>query len=68
MKEAIDVFNEWAIEGRDLGMEKGHATSVEEMLAFSLGERSEIGKILVFLDLGCGNGWATRKVYRSSFL
>ena len=48
MKEAIDVFNEWAIEGRDLGMEKGHAASVEEMLAFAIGERSEIGKILVF--------------------
>lgn len=67
MKEAIDVFNEWAIEGRDLGMEKGHAASVEEMLAFSLGERSEIGKNFSFLDLGCGNGWATRKVYGHPF-
>ena len=44
MKEVIDVFNEWAIKGRDLGMEKGHAASVDEMLAFSLGERTEIGK------------------------
>ena len=43
MEEAIDVFNEWALKGRDLGMEKGHAASVEEMLAFSLEERSEIG-------------------------
>lgn len=63
MKEATDVFDEWAIKGRDLGMEKGHAASVDEMLAFSLGERTEIGKNFSFLDLGCGNGWATRKVY-----
>ena len=62
MEEAIDVFNEWALKGRDLGMEKGHAASVEEMLAFSLEERSEIGENFSFLDLGCGNGWATRKV------
>ena len=67
MKEVIDVFNEWAIKGRDLGMEKGHAASVDEMLAFSLEERSEIGKDFSFLDLGCGNGWATRKVYGHPF-
>ena len=63
MREATDVFDEWAIKGRDVGMEKGHAASVDEMLAFSLGERTEIGKNFSFLDLGCGNGWATRKVY-----
>ena len=67
MEEAIDVFNEWALKGRDLGMEKGHAASVEEMLAFSLEERSEIGENFSFLDLGCGNGWATRKVYGQPF-
>ena len=30
-------------------------------------ERSEIGKNFSFLDLGCGNGWATRKVYGHPF-
>ena len=34
------------------------------MLEFSLKERSEIGEQFSFLDLGCGNGWATRNVYR----
>ena len=63
MKEAIDVFNEWAVKGRDRGMEKGHAASVEEMLAFSLQERLKIGENFSFLDIGCGNGWATRMVY-----
>ena len=45
-------------------MENGRAAAVIEMLKFSLTERIEIGKQFSFLDLGCGNGWATRKVYR----
>ena len=64
MRKAKDVFNEWAEIGKDLGMEAGHADAVEEMLKFSLKERSEIGEQFSFLDLGCGNGWATRNVYR----
>ena len=64
MRKAKDVFNEWAESGKDLGMETGHADAVEEMLKFSLKERSEIGEQFSFLDLGCGNGWATRNVYR----
>ncbi len=63
MREPMDVFNEWAENGKDLGMESGHAAAVREMLEFSLKERSEIGKQFSFLDLGCGNGWATRKVH-----
>ena len=66
MRKAKDVFNEWAENGKDLGMETGHADAVEEMLKFSLKERSEIGEKFSFLDLGCGNGWATRNVYRES--
>ena len=64
MREVRDVFDEWAESGKDLGMETGHADAVEEMLEFSLKERSEIGEQFSFLDLGCGNGWATRNVYR----
>ena len=64
MRKAKDVFDEWAESGKDLGMETGHADAVEEMLKFSLKERSEIGEQFSFLDLGCGNGWATRNVYR----
>ena len=66
MRKAKDVFNEWAEIGKDLGMEAGHADAVEEMLEFSLKERAEIGEQFSFLDLGCGNGWATRNVYRES--
>ena len=63
MREPMDVYNEWAENGIDLGMESGHAAAVREMLEFSLKERSEIGKQFSFLDLGCGNGWATRIVH-----
>ena len=59
MRKVRDVFDEWAESGKDLGMETGHADAVEEMLEFSLKERSEIGEQFSFLDLGCGNGWAT---------
>ena len=64
MRKVRDVFDEWAESGKDLGMETGHADAGEEMLEFSLKERAEIGEQFSFLDLGCGNGWATRIVYR----
>ena len=64
MRKVRDVFDEWAESGKDLGMETGHADAVEEMLEFSLKERLEIGEQFSFLDLGCGNGWAARNVYR----
>ena len=39
MRKATDVFGEWARTGKDEGMEEGHASSVDEMLKFSLKER-----------------------------
>ena len=62
MQKPTEIFGKWAEEGKDVGMEKGHATSVKDMLNFALQERSNIGKNFSFLDLGCGNGWAARKV------
>jgi hypothetical protein len=38
-------------------MEKGHATSVKDMIDFALQERANKEKNFSFLDLGCGNGW-----------
>ena len=57
MRKATDVFGEWARIGKDEGMEEGHASSVDEMLKFSLKERNLINQRFNFLDLGCGNGW-----------
>ena len=62
MRLATDVFSEWAQIGKDEGMEKGHASSVSEMLDFAFKEKTSIGKKFSFLDLGCGNGWVVRKV------
>ena len=57
--KAIDLFNHWALNGKDIGMEKGHSESVEAML------RNFIENQTVpfsFIDAGCGNGWLVRKI------
>ena len=49
------TFDEWASNGRDASMENGHSDVVNQVIAelgISNGEQ--------ILDLGCGNGWATR--------
>ena len=62
MRNATEVFGEWAENGKDEGMEKGHASSVNAILKFALKERNLINKNFNFLDLGCGNGWVVRKL------
>jgi 2-polyprenyl-3-methyl-5-hydroxy-6-metoxy-1,4-benzoquinol methylase len=66
MQKPIEIFGKWAEEGKDVGMEKGHATSVKDMLDFALQERTNIGKNFSFLDLGCGNGWVAREISKNS--
>ena len=65
MKKAIDIFGEWAEQGKDVGMENTHATPVNEMIDFALEERANLGKNFSFLDLGCGNGWVVRDVAKN---
>jgi len=67
VRKATDVFGEWAKKGKDIGMEKGHAIAVDEMVSFALEERLNIGNNFSFLDVGCGNGWVVRKVVKNSF-
>ena len=59
MAKAIDVFSEWAKEGRSEKMADGHALAVDNMLSYALG--SSDGP-LSFVDAGCGNGWVVRKM------
>jgi len=62
MRTATEVFGEWADQGKDIGMEKGHALAVEDMISFAIQERASLGRNFNFLDLGCGNGWVVRKL------
>ena len=59
-RSAAEVFDEWARLGKDAGMEKGHAASVEEMLSAALSMVSSLGDRFSSLDVGCGNGWVVR--------
>ena len=60
MRIATEVFGEWAEKGKDIGMEKGHALAVEDMISFAIQERASLERNFSFLDLGCGNGWVAR--------
>ena len=62
MRIATEVLGEWADQGKDIGMEKGHAVAVEDMISFAIQERASLGRNFNFLDLGCGNGWVVRKL------
>ena len=58
-RKATDVFHEWAEKGKDVGMEKGHAASVDVMLNLLLEDAS---KPFSAIDIGCGNGWVVRQL------
>jgi SAM-dependent methyltransferase len=54
----IEVFNDWAENGKDVGMENGHEASVNHMLDFATKSIENFS----FIDAGCGNGWVVRNV------
>ena len=56
-KAAVDVFSQWALIGKDEGMERGHAASVQAMLELAI---PKLDTGFSAIDLGCGNGWVTR--------
>jgi SAM-dependent methyltransferase len=62
VRPAVDVFSDWATEGRDAGMERGHAAAVSEMLAFGLTRTAALGRGFRAIDVGCGNGWVVRQL------
>lgn len=58
MRTPIDVFSEWAQNGKDEGMERHHYQSVMNMINYASSKLSKYS----FIDAGCGNGWVIRKV------
>lgn len=58
-RKATDVFHEWAEKGKDIGMEKGHAASVDVMLNLLL---DNVSMPFSAVDIGCGNGWVVRQL------
>tara|TARA_B100000902_G_scaffold394583_1_gene451212 strand:+ start:2133 stop:2765 length:633 start_codon:yes stop_codon:yes gene_type:complete len=62
MRPAVDVFSEWADAGKDIGMERGHAPAVGEILtaAFEEMNLSTLERGFTVIDAGCGNGWVVR--------
>ena len=58
MESPIKVFSNWALNGKDEGMEKNHSASVDNMIKYST---KGVDKYK-FIDAGCGNGWVVRKV------
>ena len=62
MEHPTKVFDEWAISGKDKGMEISHADSVSEILDYALSRLKTIDNKFTFLDIGCGNGWVVDKL------
>ena len=61
MNKNILTFDEWAILGKDQGMEKGHNASVNHMLIKIFKYYEKKNKQYSVIDFGCGNGWVVRK-------
>ena len=60
MRPATEVFSEWAEKGKDMGMERGHAPAVGEILAAAIAELD--CNHFDAIDAGCGNGWVVRRL------
>lgn len=61
----IETFNNWAIQNKDEGMEKGHSSSVNRIFEIISSQSSIMKNSFNFLDLGCGNGWVVRKILQN---
>ncbi len=61
----IELFNKWALSGKDVSMEKGHMPSVNQMIEIIQSKSILKKNNFNFLDLGCGNGWVVRKIAKN---
>ena len=66
MQHPTKVFDEWAILGKDKGMENSHAASVSEILDYALSRLNTESNSFTFLDFGCGNGWVADQISKKT--
>ena len=66
MKHPTEVFDEWAIIGKDKGMEASHSASVSEILDFAISKIGKNSTEFKFLDFGCGNGWVADRLSKNN--
>ena len=62
MDTPINVFSDWAQNGKDEGMERHHNKSVMNMIDYACSRLPEYS----FIDAGCGNGWVVRHISNDS--
>lgn len=60
-EQLAKTFDEWASDGRHAKMEDEHSDTVRQVV-----ERMGIASGDKILDLGCGNGWATRLLAKTA--
>ena len=65
--KATEVFNKWAQNGKDEGMQKNHFDSYIHIKNIIKKEFSGATNI-VLADIGCGNGWATEDLLKEEFI
>ena len=53
-KAATEVFSQWALIGKDEGMERGHAASVKAMLELALPKVNQIFQQLIWVAVMAG--------------
>ena len=61
-KTAVDLFDQWALSGKDKGMEEGHSISVKRMIEIATNKLSKTNNQFSILDIGCGVGVTTKKL------
>ena len=60
-EKVVETFDKWADEGRDKDLEKNHGDVVKQVI-----DKMQLAPGEKVLDLGCGNGWATRLIAQAN--
>jgi 2-polyprenyl-3-methyl-5-hydroxy-6-metoxy-1,4-benzoquinol methylase len=58
---AVSLYNSWAVDGRDVVMEVSNEPPLISTLQQAVASLAEEKPNLRVVDVGCGNGWATRR-------